>query len=99
MIYEFAVIVIKDGSKERFEAAVEQAVPLFKRVSGCKSMRLQRSIETPLRYLMVIGWATLEDHTVGFRNPADYQVWRNLVGEHFDGAPVVEHTEDAISGF
>ncbi len=62
-------------------------------------MRLERSIETPLRYLIVIGWATLENHTVGFRTSADYQIWRNLVGEYFDGAPVVHHTQVAVTGF
>ncbi|MGD0106376.1 MAG: hypothetical protein ABSC06_20410 [Rhodopila sp.] len=36
---------------------------------------------------------------VGFRHSADYPVWRNLVADHFDGAPVVQHTEVTISGF
>ncbi len=99
MIYEFADITIKNGSEARFETAVEQAVPLFKNASGCLSMRLERLIETPLRYLIVVGWATLEDHTVGFRTSADYQIWRNLVGEYFDRAPVVQHTQVAVSGF
>lgn len=40
MIYEIAVIMVKDGSEECFEAAVEEAVSLFKRASGCLSMRL-----------------------------------------------------------
>jgi heme-degrading monooxygenase HmoA len=99
MIYEFADITIKNGSAACVEITVEQAVPLFKSASGCLSMRLERSIETPLRYLIVVGWATLEDHTVGFRTSADYQIWRNLVDEYFDGAPVVQHTQVAASGF
>ena len=99
MIYEFADIKVKEGSQADFETAVEQAVPLFKRASGCMSMRLERSIETPWRYLIVVGWATLEDHTVGFRTSPDYQTWRDLVGGYFDGAPVVQHTEVAVSGF
>ena len=99
MINEFADITVKEGSQADFETAVEQAVPLFRRASGCLSMRLERSIEFPLRYLIVVGWATLEDHTVGFRASPDYQTWRNLVGGYFVGAPVVQHTEAAVSGF
>ncbi|QGZ41670.1 heme-degrading monooxygenase HmoA [Pseudoduganella flava] len=99
MIYEIAEITIHPGTNAAFEAAVGEAVPLFRRAKGCLSMRLDRTIERPDTYRLVIGWETLEHHTVDFRGSADFQAWRGLVGGFFAEPPKVEHTENAVSGF
>jgi heme-degrading monooxygenase HmoA len=96
MIHEMANILIKPGMGGQFEQSFAQAVPLFKRAKGCKSVRLERSVEVPLRYLIVIGWETLEDHIVGFRNSVDYAHWRELVGDFFAVPPSVDHTETVV---
>jgi hypothetical protein len=41
--------------------------------------------------MLRIEWATLEDHTVGFRGSAAFTQWRAQVGPFFAAAPVVEH--------
>lgn len=99
MIYEVARIKIKQDHEELFEAAVAKAVPIFRRASGCISMRLEKSIEEPQHYRIIVQWSRLEDHTVGFRESQDYNLWRDMVGDHFDGAPVVEHTAVILNGF
>ena len=99
MIYEFAEFDIKDGMGAAFEAAVQQAVPLFQRARGCQSMRLERVIERPNAYLLVVGWATLENHTVDFRGSEDFQTWRGMVGQYFADTPRVEHTANVVAGF
>jgi heme-degrading monooxygenase HmoA len=99
MIHEVATILIRAGTEQQFEQSFAQAVPLFKRAKGCTSLRLERSVEDPLRYLVIVGWETLDDHVVGFRNSADYARWRELVGGYFAGPPSVDHTEIAIDGF
>jgi heme-degrading monooxygenase HmoA len=66
---------------------------LFERAKGCHGARLERSVEDPLRYLVIAGWDTLEDHAVGFRNSEDYGRWRDLVGDFFAAPPLVDHTE------
>jgi heme-degrading monooxygenase HmoA len=96
MIHEVANILIKLGMGELFEQGFAQAVPLFERAKGCRSIRLERSVEDPLRYLVVIGWDTLDDHLVGFRNSEDYARWRELVGDLFAEPPSVDHTEILI---
>jgi heme-degrading monooxygenase HmoA len=96
MIHEIAHILIKPGMGEQFEQNFCLATPLFERAKGCKSIRLERSVEDPLRYLLVIGWETLDDHIVEFRNSADYQRWRELVGGLFAAPPSVDHTEIVI---
>ena len=99
MIFEIAEITIQPGTHAAFEAAVQQAVPLFQRAKGCLSMRLDRTIERPETYRLVIGWATLENHTVDFRGSEDFQAWRALVGGFFAEPPKVEHTAAAVHGF
>jgi heme-degrading monooxygenase HmoA len=60
---------------------------------GYLSHQLQRSIETPNRYALLVQWRSLEDHTVGFRGSAAFAAWRAHLGPFLDGAPVVEHFE------
>ena len=99
MVYEVATILIQSGMEEQFEHGFSEAVPLFKRAKGSVSMRLERSIETPQRYRVIIGWERIEDHMEGFRLSADYRHWRELVGSFFDGPPHVEHTMTVAEGF
>jgi heme-degrading monooxygenase HmoA len=99
MITEIAQIDVKPGMESEFEAAVKTAGPLFKRAKGCRSMELQRSIEKPGRYRLFVQWETVEDHTVGFRESADFQEWRKLVGHCFASPPEVEHVKQVLQGF
>ena len=99
MILESAEILVKAGMEEQFEAGVREAAPLFRRARGCLSMRLERGIENPRAYRLLVQWATLENHTVDFRSSDDCQAWRRLVGDCFDGAPVVSHLATAFDGF
>lgn len=99
MIQEIATLTIKPGSAPTFEEAVAQAVPLFQQAPGALSFRLDRFVETPSEYTLTVGWATLEDHTVGFRNSEAFTKWRELVGAHFAEAPQVKHLEHVYLGF
>lgn len=100
MIYEIAEIQVKAGTEQEFEAAVQKAVPLFRGARGCRSMELQRTIETPTKYRLVVGWETVDDHMVHFRGAPAFQEWRKLVGPFFQsGPPVVDHTQVAVKGF
>jgi heme-degrading monooxygenase HmoA len=99
MITEMAELLIKPGSEQQFEAALAQAVPLFQRARGCRSMRVERGIENPDAYLLLVDWETLEDHEVHFRQSADFQEWRRLVGDYFAAPPKVVHTRTVLNGF
>lgn len=91
MIIEVAHIKVLPGHETQFEAAVARAVQVFGQAQGCLGLHLQRSIENPSEYEAIIRWKTLEDHTVSFREGPLFQQWRDLVGPHFDGPPVVQH--------
>jgi len=99
MILEIAQIDVKPGTENDFEAGVKAAVPLFKRAKGCTGVTLQRSHEKPQRYRLFVQWATLENHTKDFRESADFQEWRRLVGACFAAPPEVEHVAEVVKGF
>jgi quinol monooxygenase YgiN len=99
MITEIAQIDVKPGTEAEFERGVKQAVPIFQRAKGCRSMEVRRSIEKPNRYRLFIGWETVENHTIDFRGSADFQEWRKLVAHCFASPPDVEHVSEVVRGF
>ena len=99
MVQEIAQIDVKPGLEEQFEAGVKKATPIFQRAKGCRGMELQRSIENPRRFRLVVQWETVENHTVDFRGSPDFQEWRKLVGHCFEAPPAVEHTHQVVKGF
>ena len=99
MIYEIAEIDVLPGHEAAFEAGVAKAAPHFKAARGCSSFALNRSIEHPQRYRLVVGWDSVDDHMIHFRESAGFQAWRDLVGSHFADVPRVEHVASVIDGF
>ena len=99
MIREIAELTIKPGTEAEFLAAVTKAVPVFKAAKGCKSMKLEKVVETPDTYRLMVLWETLEAHTVDFRESQGFQDWRGLAGPFFAGAPNVYHAEVVVDGF
>ena len=99
MIHEIAELTIDPTRSEDFEATVAQAAPLFQAADGCLSMRLERSIESPGRYLLIVGWTDVKAHTDGFRSSDAFQKWRALAGPFFVQLPQVQHLETVVVGF
>jgi heme-degrading monooxygenase HmoA len=94
MIIESALIAVRAGTEAEFEAAYAEAWRFLAASAGYLRHSLRRSIENPNRYLLTVEWRSLEDHTVGFRGSPAFASWRALIGQFFDGSPVVEHFRD-----
>ena len=93
MILEAATLSIRDGQNEAFEHAFMRAQAILASRTGYVSHQLHRCLEAPKKYLLLVNWRTLEDHTVGFRESQDFQEWRRLLGHFFEPGTVVEHFE------
>ena len=92
MILEVADIRIQPGRQAEFDEAIERGLrTVISRAQGFQSWQVRKGIESPERYLLMIGWATLEDHTVAFRGGPLFAEWRAIVGPFFAAPPVVEH--------
>ncbi len=92
MILEIADIRIPAGQNAAFDAAiVHGASAVASQAQGMRGWKVNRGIESPERYILMIWWDTLEDHTVGFRQSPLFAQWRAIVGPFFAVPPVVEH--------
>jgi heme-degrading monooxygenase HmoA len=99
VILEVAVLDIKPGLAEEFEAAFQTASTILASMPGYRSHELQRCLETTNRYILLVRWRNLEDHTVGFRQSPEYQAWRSLLHHFYDPFPAVEHYEMVLHSF
>jgi heme-degrading monooxygenase HmoA len=97
VILEVAVLDVRIGSERAYEAAFRQASSIISAMPGYISHQLQRCIEVPNRYILLVEWASLEAHTVGFRGSPEYQNWKRLLHQFYDPFPSVEHYESVLS--
>lgn len=92
MILEIADIRIQPGKQAEFDAAIQRGLKeVISQAKGYSGFQVQKCIETPERYVLMIKWATLENHTVDFRGSPAFQEWRAIVGPYFAAPPAVEH--------
>jgi heme-degrading monooxygenase HmoA len=91
VILEVAILDLKPGLANEFEAAFKVASKIIATMPGYISHELQHCIENQNRYILLVRWQQLEDHTVGFRQSPKYQEWRSLLHHFYDPFPTVEH--------
>jgi heme-degrading monooxygenase HmoA len=91
MILEVAILDVKSGQETAFEAAFCEAQTILASMNGYINHQLQRCVEHESRYLLLVHWETLADHTEGFRGSAEYQQWKQLLHHFYDPFPTVEH--------
>ena len=97
MILEHALITVRPDAHPEFEEALTRARAVISSSPGFGSLRLLRGVESPDRYLLLVEWATREDHTVGFRESPAFAEWRSHIGPFFDSPPEVDHF-DPVAG-
>ncbi|WNS41685.1 antibiotic biosynthesis monooxygenase [Paenibacillus sp. MMS20-IR301] len=91
MIMEAAMLQVKPGLAGEFEQSFREASPLISSIEGYLGHELQHCIEDEHKYLLLVWWRSLEDHTTGFRESAQYQQWKALLHHYYSPFPVVEH--------
>lgn len=91
MILEVAILDVVPDQEQDFEAAFAKASHIISSMPGYVSHQLQRCVEKENRYILLVNWEKLEDHTVGFRGSEQYGEWRKLLHHFYDPFPTVEH--------
>lgn len=91
MILEVASLTIKPGQNDAYEAAFRQASTIIRGMKGYIHHELHRCLEDSNKYVLLVQWETLEDHTVGFRQSPEYQQWRSLLHPFYEPPATVEH--------
>lgn len=96
MILEVAVLNVKPHLTESFEASFEEASQIISSMKGYIQHELQRCLEDKAKYVLLVRWETLEDHTKGFRESMEYQEWKKLLHHYYEPFPTVEHYEKVL---
>ncbi len=96
MILEVAILQVKVGETAEFEAAFARAQTIIAGMPGYVAHELQKCLELPNQYILLVRWQTLEDHTIGFRQSAEYQQWKALLHHFYDPFPTVEHYQQVF---
>ena len=92
MILELADIRIPPGKQAEFDAAIQRGVEtVISQAEGFRGYKVNQGVESPERYILMIYWDTLENHTVDFRGGPLFPQWRAIVGPFFAVPPTVEH--------
>ena len=96
MILEVAALNVVRGKELEFEKAIKIAEPLIAATPGFISIKVHRGIETPNRYLLLVTWRSIEDHTIGFRQSERYPEWRKLLHHFYDPPAEVQHYGEVL---
>ncbi len=97
MVLEVVMLTVKSGMETEYEQAFKQASPLIAASKGYCSHELQRCLEIPCKYVLLVRWETLEDHTVGFKQSPNFQEWKQLLHHFYEPFPAIEHFTEVIS--
>ena len=93
MILEVAHLATRTVQNSAFEQAFAQAQRIIASMPGYLSHELGHCMERPQDYVLLVRWATLTDHEVGFRQSAQYQEWKRRLHHFYDPFPTVVHFE------
>lgn len=96
MILEHAVLDVREGSGAEYEATFARAKSIIAGSPGFQSLKLERCLEQPDRYVLLVEWDSVEAHEVGFRESPAYEEWRGLLHHFYPSRPTVQHFETAL---
>jgi len=92
MVLEIADFRILPGQQAAFETAIRLGIAeALSQSPGFIRASVQRGLESPDRYVLLVEWQTLEDHMQGFRNGPLFAVWRGHIGSFLASPPSMEH--------
>lgn len=93
MVLEVAVLLVKKGEEQNFERDFAIAGQFIQSIPGYAGHSLRKCLEEENKYLLLVDWEKLEDHTIGFRESKVYAEWKKLLHHYYNPFPVVEHYE------
>lgn len=91
MITEIAFLYTRKNESKFFEKKFEKAKKIVSKMKGYIDHELQKCIEEENKYILIVRWNTIEDHTEGFRKSVEYNEWKRMLHHFYDPFPVVEH--------
>jgi len=94
---EHAILDVLPDQTNEFLTAFAMARPLIESQTGFRGLQLLQCTEYSARFLLLVEWDNLEDHTIGFRQSTEYVQWRDLLHHFYDPMPEVTHYDVVTS--
>jgi heme-degrading monooxygenase HmoA len=96
MVLEVAILNVISGKEKEFEQDFQRAGQYISASKGYIKHSLRKCIEQQNKYILLVEWNKLEDHTIGFRQSTHYLDWKRLLHHYYDPFPTVEHFVSVI---
>ena len=91
MIIEHVHLNIKPDQSEAFESAFQTAKEIIYPMEGLNAVQLIKHVEDQHRYILMVFWDRIENHTEGFRKSSEYQQRKTLLHPFYEQMPTVEY--------
>jgi heme-degrading monooxygenase HmoA len=93
MVLEMAILQVIKGEEVHFERDFAIASQYIQSIPGYVKHSLRKCLEVENKYLLLVDWEKLEDHTIAFRESKAYLEWKKILHHYYNPFPVVEHYE------
>lgn len=92
MLVERSELTVKPGAEDAFhQTLTEKGVPLLQSVDGVLLVQLGRGVENPSKFILLVGWRSMEAHTAYGGTPKSIEL-RGLMTPYVTGG-AMEHFE------
>jgi heme-degrading monooxygenase HmoA len=91
VIVEHALLHVRAGQEQNFEAAMREARPLIAASPGFIDIEVRRGAGRVGLYLLLVKWTSIEAHRDGFRKSDRYPRWSALLHQFYDPMPVIAY--------
>lgn len=92
MILELADLYIHPGKQAEFEIALERGLDsVISKAKGFLGYQINKGIESPERYALLIYWQTIDNHIIDFRESPAFLEWRAIISPYLAQTSIVEH--------
>jgi quinol monooxygenase YgiN len=91
VVTEIAIFTAAPGKEEELGAAILKGIESIREHPECLGARVERCIEQPGQYALLVSWTSLEAHTRDFRSGPLFPQWRGYINGLFAGQPTVFH--------
>ena len=96
MMLEHALLRVRAGEEDDFEASMREALPIIESAQNCFGAEVRRQSEDESIYLLLVRWESVEAH-VAYRETELFSAWRALTHHFYVGTPTVTHFFDPLT--
>jgi len=96
LVIQHAILRIRQGVSDGFEAALRDAVPLIAATPGFHGIKVYPACETVGFYLLQVTWDDISCHRDGFQKSERFQQVRDLLLPFYEPWPDVSYFGEPV---